>query len=346
MTKEQAYEKLELAVGADLQEVRKQFARLQNDFQDRINSAPSAGQKAAFLRGLEELKTAYALLEERGSHFMSCSEQSFDDSSSDSDLSIEDTAQSLTLDEAMALFGVNSIQSAMEIETAIQKRMSSLEEQYGRNGSEINKTIHGEVSRTKEAQCLLRNWIAEKKTAEPSGSQPDQAVPTASSPPPKKNESWLYLIPVLLIVAGVIYFSNRNAHKTMSANNHKRTAVQPAKRQQAESEAKEAQPLRMEASYPGGIAAWREYLGSHLRFQVPADNGAPPGIYAVVVSFLVGKDGSISEVQVESAPEPDYGTAAEAVRVIEGSGQWNPAVENGRPVFYRERQRIAFRVAK
>lgn len=109
---------------------------------------------------------------------------------------------------------------------------------------------------------------------------------------------------------------------------------------------KEFTSVQVEAKYPGGQPAWKKYLERNLRQQTPVDNGAPPGQYAVVVSFLVSKDGSTSEVKAVSAPDPDYGTAAEAVRVIERSGKWNPAIQNGRQVIYREKQKIIFQVSE
>lgn len=109
---------------------------------------------------------------------------------------------------------------------------------------------------------------------------------------------------------------------------------------------KEFTSVQVEAKYPGGPAAWKKYLERNLRQQTPVDNGAPPGQYVVVVSFLVAKDGTTSEVKSISAPDPDYGTAAEAVRVIERSGKWQPAIQNGRQVIYREKQKIIFQVSE
>ena len=109
---------------------------------------------------------------------------------------------------------------------------------------------------------------------------------------------------------------------------------------------KEFASVQVEAKYPGGPEAWKRYLERHLRRQVAVENGASPGLYTVVVSFLVAKDGSTSEVKVESAPDPDFGTAEEAVRVIERSGKWQPAIQNGRNVTYREKQKITFQVAE
>jgi protein TonB len=102
--------------------------------------------------------------------------------------------------------------------------------------------------------------------------------------------------------------------------------------------------VQVEATYPGGPEAWKKYLERNLRRQTAVENGAAAGIYKVVVSFLVAKDGTTSDIQVVSAPDPDFGTADEAVRVIQRSGKWNPAIQNGRSVVYREKQAIIFQV--
>ena len=98
--------------------------------------------------------------------------------------------------------------------------------------------------------------------------------------------------------------------------------------------------VQIEAQFPGGIDAWVKYLQQNLRTEVPVDNGAPEGSYTVVVSFLVDRDGNISEVQALN--DPGYGTADEAVRVIKKSKQWIPANQNGRSVIYRQTQAITF----
>jgi len=103
---------------------------------------------------------------------------------------------------------------------------------------------------------------------------------------------------------------------------------------------KEFVTVQVQAKFPGGFAEWEKFLKRNLRAEIPTENGAAPNIYAVMVSFLVNKDGSISEVRAEN--DPGYGTADEAVRVIKKSGQWIPAVQNGRNVIYRQRQKISF----
>ena len=101
--------------------------------------------------------------------------------------------------------------------------------------------------------------------------------------------------------------------------------------------------VQIEAQFPGGPAAWTKYLQRNLNSSLPAENGAPEGKYTVVVSFLVDKNGNISQVAAEN--DPHYGTADEAVRVIKKGPAWKPAVQNGHNVAYRARQQITFVVS-
>ncbi|MBI2284771.1 MAG: energy transducer TonB [Bacteroidetes bacterium] len=100
--------------------------------------------------------------------------------------------------------------------------------------------------------------------------------------------------------------------------------------------------VQIEAQFLGGIAAWRKYLERNLNQDIAAQNGAPPADYSVLVSFIVDREGNISDVRAEN--DPGYGTRAEAIRVIQKSPRWTPAVQNGRHVIYRQKQKITFRV--
>jgi len=107
---------------------------------------------------------------------------------------------------------------------------------------------------------------------------------------------------------------------------------------------KEFKTVQIQAQFPGGPEAWQKYLQRNLRAEVASDNGAAPGNYTVVVSFLVDKEGNISEVKAEN--NPGYGTADEAVRVIQRGPKWKPAVQNGRNVIYRQKQSITFSISE
>ena len=102
--------------------------------------------------------------------------------------------------------------------------------------------------------------------------------------------------------------------------------------------------VQIPAEFPGGQSGWIRYLERTLNRDLPVENGAPSGKYAVVVSFVVSRDGSISDVKAEN--DPGYGTREEAVRVITRGPKWKPAVQNGRNVIYRHRQAIVFQVSE
>jgi len=102
--------------------------------------------------------------------------------------------------------------------------------------------------------------------------------------------------------------------------------------------------VQQPAEFPGGLQGWSRYLERTLNRDLPVENGAPAGKYPVTVSFVVARDGSISDVKAEN--NPGYGTADEAVRVITRGPKWKPAVQNGRNVIYRHRQAVIFMVSE
>jgi protein TonB len=102
--------------------------------------------------------------------------------------------------------------------------------------------------------------------------------------------------------------------------------------------------VQIQSTFPGGSDAWVKFLSRTLNRDLPVENGAPAGRYSVTVSFVVSRDGSISDVKAEN--DPGYGTAAEAVRVIKKGPAWIPAQQNGHKVIYRHRQAIVFQVTE
>ncbi len=102
--------------------------------------------------------------------------------------------------------------------------------------------------------------------------------------------------------------------------------------------------VQIAAEFPGGIKEWQKFLERNLNSELPTENGAPVGVYTVVVTFIVDIDGKVSDVQAES--DPGYGTKDEAMRVIRKGPNWKPANQNGRAVKYRHRQAITFKVSE
>jgi len=104
----------------------------------------------------------------------------------------------------------------------------------------------------------------------------------------------------------------------------------------------EFKTVQVQARFPGGADAWKRFLERNLKADLPLNNGAPAGTYSVEVSFLVDKDGNVSEVKALN--DPGYGTAVEAVRAIQSGPKWIPALQNGRNVIYRQKQIVTFKV--
>ncbi|MCA6493669.1 MAG: energy transducer TonB [Chitinophagaceae bacterium] len=96
------------------------------------------------------------------------------------------------------------------------------------------------------------------------------------------------------------------------------------------------------AEFPGGKVGWSKYLMNNLDRNLPNRNSAVPGKYTVKLNFIVNKNGDVENVIAEN--NPGYGTAAEAIRVIEKGPKWIPAEQNGRKVNFLMKQVIVFYV--
>lgn len=116
-----------------------------------------------------------------------------------------------------------------------------------------------------------------------------------------------------------------------------------AKKQSVAKDDKVFNKVEFEAEFPGGNAAWSEYLQNNLRAQIPARKGAPVGTYTVIVRFIVSVTGEITGVSTET--NYGYGMEKEVMRIINKSPKWNPAIQNGHPVNAYRRQPITFVVS-
>jgi len=96
----------------------------------------------------------------------------------------------------------------------------------------------------------------------------------------------------------------------------------------------------VEATFSGGEAAWRKYLEQNLDPNVPVENGAPIGIYTVVVQFIVDKTGAISDIK--TLTNFGYGMEQEVMRIMKKSPMWSPASQNNRTVKAYRKQPVTF----
>ena len=82
------------------------------------------------------------------------------------------------------------------------------------------------------------------------------------------------------------------------------------------------------AEYPGGLEKFYRFLGKTLRYPAAARENNTQG--KVLVSMVVEKDGSLSNVKVQRGIGD--GCDEEAVRLIKLSSPWKPGIQNSRPV--------------
>jgi len=92
-------------------------------------------------------------------------------------------------------------------------------------------------------------------------------------------------------------------------------------------------------SFPGGLGAVMNYLSSNIKYPVIAEENGIQG--RVIVQFVVGKDGSISNVHVAKSVEPSLDK--EAVRVAKSMPKWIPGKQNGQAVNVKYTLPVTFR---
>lgn len=81
------------------------------------------------------------------------------------------------------------------------------------------------------------------------------------------------------------------------------------------------------ASFKGGNKAWLKFLLKNLRYPQAAQDNEIQG--TIVLKFLVGTDGMVSDVTAISGP-PEL--REEGIRIIELSRVWIPAIKDGQNV--------------
>ena len=93
-------------------------------------------------------------------------------------------------------------------------------------------------------------------------------------------------------------------------------------------------------SFPGGNAALMSYLASNTKYPVVAQENGVQG--RVIVSFVVERDGSISDVKVARSVDPSLDR--EAQRVVKSMPRWKPGKQNGSAVRVKYTVPVVFRL--
>lgn len=93
-------------------------------------------------------------------------------------------------------------------------------------------------------------------------------------------------------------------------------------------------------SFPGGQGALMAWLRDNIKYPVVAAENGIEG--KVIVQFVVGKNGSISNVKVLRSVDPSLDK--EAVRVVSNMPNWTPGKQNGTSVNVRYTLPVTFKL--
>lgn len=119
----------------------------------------------------------------------------------------------------------------------------------------------------------------------------------------------------------------------------KETIVQPEPPKHVE-ENKVFDAVEQMPAFPGGNAALQKYLKENVRYPVVAQENGVQG--RVVVSFIVERDGSITDVNIVKSVDPSLDK--EAQRVVKSMPKWIPGQQNGSAVRVKYNLPVMFRL--
>ena len=107
-----------------------------------------------------------------------------------------------------------------------------------------------------------------------------------------------------------------------------------------EEETKVFDVVEVMPTFPGGQQALFEGLSKHIKYPVVAEEKGVQG--RVIVTFVVERNGSITDVQVAKSVDPSLDK--EAVRVVKAMPHWIPGKQNGSAVRVKFTVPVTFRL--
>ena len=93
-------------------------------------------------------------------------------------------------------------------------------------------------------------------------------------------------------------------------------------------------------SFPGGDAALMQFLSKNIKYPVVAEENGIQG--RVIATFVIERDGSITDVKVVKSVDPSLDK--EAIRVLKSMPKWIPGKQNGSAVRVKYTVPVTFRL--
>ena len=160
----------------------------------------------------------------------------------------------------------------------------------------------------------------------------------------KKSNRWmmlkaLFVIPVATLAVSV--FANATDVSTMAKEiNPTATALPTANMQAKESAQKVFDAVEEMPKFKGGDRAMLEYLMMNVKYPESAVKAKQQG--NAIVGFVVGKDGTVSDVHIVKSTGYDV-LDNEAMRVVKSMPAWEPGKQKGKPVNVKYNVPIRFK---
>lgn len=221
MTKQEAYERLELPENTDLQTVRKRFADIHNDYRMRIDNAPTPRLKETFEKNLEKVKEAYNLLNESDrmddtGNLPRTGHTSSDYQSTTPPLSQGRETEMISLEEAFTLFGVSKTDSDGTIRAGVNEYMEILNNHIkGAFNSAIQEAYQKELEKAEKAWDVIASWMVQRQkmqeqqtrqTGYEHREETSPGQPEHTAPPKSKKILLLPIIAVATVVIAVLVY--------------------------------------------------------------------------------------------------------------------------------------------
>ena len=93
-------------------------------------------------------------------------------------------------------------------------------------------------------------------------------------------------------------------------------------------------------SFPGGDVALMQYLSKNIKYPPVAEEMGIQG--RVICTFVVERDGSVSDIRIARSVDPSLDK--EAIRVVSGMPKWIPGRQNGQMVRVKYTLPVTFRL--
>ena len=160
----------------------------------------------------------------------------------------------------------------------------------------------------------------------------------------KKSNRWmmlkaLFVIPVATLAVNV--FANTTDMRSMAkAANATANSISTNNMQTKQSDKKIYKVVEVMPQFKGGNAKMMEFLMMNMKYPESAIKAKQQG--RAVVGFVVGKDGTVSDVYIERSTRYDV-LDNEAMRVVKSMPAWEPGKQNGKPVDVKYFVPITFR---